>query len=95
MRNYTFDSSETSRPVEGKDMAVMMLLSHEITPARLARDLGIAQSTLSRWVREAVEQSPYGDVLQTLHEEVGRLRKENAALEKALRSRKGQGARAN
>ena len=76
-------------PVEGKEMAVRMILTRNASRAELARDLGVSQSTLSNWVRDAIDQSPYGDVLASLHDEVGTLRKEKAALEKVLRARLG------
>lgn len=43
--------------------------------------------TLARWVRDAIETAPYGDVLDSLHREVGLLRQENAALQKMLLAR--------
>lgn len=83
------DDSGAATLVEGKEMAVRMILTRGASRAQLARDLGVGQSTLSRWVREAIDDAPYGDVLASLHEEVGTLRKEKAALEKVLRARRG------
>lgn len=73
-------------------MAVRMILTREVSRAQLARDFGVGMPTLSRWVRDAFDQSPYGDVLQSLHEEVGLLRKENAALKKMLSARNARAA---
>ena len=53
----------------------------------LAGDLGVSLPILSRWVRDVIDQSPFGDVLETLHDQVGALRKENAALQRMLFAR--------
>lgn len=89
MRDHAFEKAEAAARIEGKEMAVRMLLTRAASRAELARDLGVGQSTLSAWVRDVVNHGPYGDVLATLHEEVGILRKEKAALEKSLRARRG------
>lgn len=70
-----------------REMAVRMILTREVSRANMAKDLGIGMPTLSRWVRDAIDHSPYGDVLESLHDEVGILRKENAALQKLLFAR--------
>ena len=88
MRDDMIDTSGNAALIEVKEMAVRAILTRGASRAQLARDLGIGQATLSRWVRDAFDQSPYGDVLACLHEDVGSLLKENAALQKALRARK-------
>jgi transposase-like protein len=88
LRDDIIDNSKAAALVEIKEMAVRMILTRGASRAQLARDLGIGQPTLSRWVRDAIDGSPYGDVLACLHEEVGTLLKEKAALQKALRARK-------
>jgi len=89
LRDEMIEDSGGAAQIEIKEMAVRMILTRGASRAQLARDLGVGQPTLSHWVRDAVDQTPYGDVLASLHEEVGILRKEKAALEKVLRARKG------
>ncbi len=67
--------------------AVRLILTREVSRAHLARDFGIGMPTLSRWVRDAFDNTPYGDILESLHEEVGLLRKENAALKRMVAAR--------
>jgi transposase-like protein len=88
LRDDRFDTSASNALCEVKEMAVRAILTRCASRAQLARDLGIGQATLSRWVRDAFDQSPYGDVLACLHDDVGNLLRENAALQKALRARK-------
>jgi transposase-like protein len=89
LRDHGIHNPSAAAPVEGKEMAVRMILTRNASRAELARDLGVSQSTLSNWVRDAIDHAPYGDVLASLHEEVGTLRKDKAALEKVLRARLG------
>lgn len=88
MRNETMDGAEAAAQTEIREMAVRMILTRGASRGELARDLGVCLPTLSHWVRDAMDQTPYGDVLASLHEEVGLLRKENAALERILRARR-------
>jgi transposase-like protein len=75
-----------------REAAVRLILTREVSRAQLAGDLGISLSILSRWVRDVIDQSPFGDVLESLHDEVGTLRKENAALQKMLFARAAKGS---
>lgn len=70
-----------------RETAVRLILTREVSRARLAGDLGVSLPILSRWVRDVIDQSPFGDVLETLHDQVGALRKENAALQRMLFAR--------
>ena len=80
---------KSSSEEEVIQMAVRMMLTRGQTRAQLARDLGIGQSTLNRWLRETFVGSPYGDVMESLFEEVCSLRQENALLRKVVSGRKG------
>lgn len=75
--------------------AVRLLLTREVSRCQLARDFGIGMPTLSRWVRDAFDNTPYGDVLESLHDEVGLLRKENAALKRMVAARTAKAASAD
>lgn len=81
---------KSSSEEEVMRMAVRMMLTSGMTRAQLARDLGIGQSTLNRWLRETLAGSPYGDVMESLFEEVCSLRQENALLRKVVSGRKGR-----
>lgn len=87
MRDEITDSRNVAPYTDVREMAVRLILTREVTRAQMSRDLGIGMPTLTRWVREVIDQSPYGDVLESLHDEVGILRKENAALQKMLFAR--------
>jgi len=87
LRDETNPNTSISARTDFREMAVRLVLTREVSRAHLARDLGIGQPTLSRWVRDVIDHSPYGDVLKSLHDEVGMLRKENAALRRMLLAR--------
>jgi transposase-like protein len=91
LRDDRFDNSRATEQVDVKEMAVRMILTREVSRAQLAKDLGVGQATLTHWVRDAIDNSPFGDVLGSLHEEVGVLRKEKALLQKVLRTRNRTG----
>ncbi len=77
-----------------RETVVRLILTREVPRAQLARELGIGLPTLTRWVREVIDHSPFGDVLKSLHDEVGTLRKENSALEQMLLARAARPASA-
>ena len=67
---------------EFKAEAVKLVVNQGLSRAQAARDLGIAESVLCRWVqlhREAVEPGALSDVER---DELKRLRRENSTLRK-------------
>ena len=68
--------------------SVKAVLTGAVPVAKLAQDMGIGQATIRRWVRDAIDQSPYHDAFEALAEEVERLRRENADLKKIVVGRK-------
>jgi transposase len=87
LRDDTNQSMPVSARTDFRDMAVRLVLTREVSRAQMARDLGVGVPTLTRWVRDAIDHSPFGDVLKSLHDEVGILQKENAALRRMLLTR--------
>lgn len=69
-------------------LAVKAVLTGEVPISKLAQDLGIGVATIRRWVRDAIDQSPYHESFDHLAEEVVRLRRENAELRKLVQGRK-------
>jgi transposase len=75
---------------EFKAEAVKLVLDHGLTRAQAARDLGVSESVLSRWVQRAREHQqpdaltePERVELQRLRREVRTLRVEREILKKA------------
>ncbi len=92
MRDEIVEDRNVPPGSDVREAAVRLILTREVSRAQLAGDLGISLSILSRWVRDVIDQSPFGDVLESLHDEVGTLRKENAALQKMLFARAAKGS---
>lgn len=71
---------------EFKQEAVKLVLEQGLTAAQAARDLGVGENVLGRWLqlaRDGVEKSRAGEVLtESEHGELKRLRSENAVLRK-------------
>ena len=71
---------------EFKQEAVKLVLEQGLSAAQAARDLGVGETVLGRWLqlaREAVEKSKVGEVLtESEQSELRRLRSENAVLRK-------------
>ena len=71
---------------EFKQEAVKLVLEQGLTAAQAARDLGVGEIVLGRWLqlaRDGVEKSRAGEVLtESEHGELKRLRSENAVLRK-------------
>ena len=67
---------------EFKAEAVKFVLDQGLTRSQAARDLGIAESALCRWVQAQVESSKSGSLGDGDRAELKRLRRENATLRK-------------
>ena len=71
---------------EFKQEAVKLVLEQGLTAAQAARELGVGEIVLGRWLqlaRDGVEKSRAGEVLtESEHGELKRLRSENAVLRK-------------
>jgi len=67
---------------EYKDEAVKLVINTGRTVAVVARELGIQESTLGRWVNVFKERQDVGDgaLSETERAELARLRKENSEL---------------
>ena len=65
---------------EFKAEAVALVLEHGMTASQVAKDLGVGQPSISRWVRAAKEASAPGALSTSEREELKRLRKETKVL---------------
>ena len=67
---------------EFKQEAVRLIIQQGVPLAQVARDLGVRQSTMHRWKKEAVEhgQKAFPGNGIPIEEELARLRRENAIL---------------
>jgi transposase len=75
---------------EFKEEAVKLVVESGLSKAKAARDLGVPESVLGRWVQRAEEQQQVGALgaaeraeLKRLRQEVATLRKERDILKKA------------
>ena len=59
--------------------AVKLVLEGGLRPSRVARDLGVSETSLSKWLAAAKDASPE-PISESEREELKRLRKENAQL---------------
>lgn len=66
---------------EFKKEAVRLVLEEKIKPCQVARDLGIPESTLSKWVTQAHPATQPGTLQESERAELLRLRKENRILQ--------------
>lgn len=71
--------------------AVRLALTSGRTQRKLAEDLGIVLSTLTRWLREERDASEPSEAPVDVHAELKRLRRENAVLKYLSRIRKRSG----
>ncbi len=67
---------------EFKSEAAKLVLEQGLTQADAARDLGVAESLISRWVRDARSAAGPGALNDAERTELKRLRKENSVLRK-------------
>lgn len=77
--------SRTSRrkfTSEFKAAAVKLVLNHGVTQAQASRDLGVSESVLGRWVKEARQANHPAALAGEERQELQRLRRENAILRK-------------
>ena len=65
---------------EFKAEAVALVLERGLSASQVARDLGVGQPTISRWVRVAQEAAAPGALSATEREELRRLREETKTL---------------
>ena len=72
--------SRKSYTAEFKAEAAKLVIEDGLTHAQAARDLGVAQSLISRWVKNAREAALPGALNKEEREELRRLRKENTVL---------------
>ena len=67
---------------EFKDEAVRLVLDEGMTRAQVARDLGVHESLIGRWVQRAEKTRSPEALEASEREELRRLRKENRILRK-------------
>jgi transposase len=60
--------------------AVALVLERGLSASQVARDLGVGQPTISRWVRAATEAAAPGALSTAEREELKRLREETRIL---------------
>jgi transposase len=65
---------------EFKAEAVALVLERGLSASQVARDLGVGQPTISRWVKAAAEAASPGALSTAEREELRRLREETKTL---------------
>ena len=72
--------SRRSFSSEFRAEGVKLVLEEGLTQSKVAQDLGLGQSLLSKWVRKARSEAESGGVSSPERDELSRLRKENKVL---------------